>query len=364
MNSTGVIDGCVFSDNSMAEGGAVRALGSVVNVSNTIITRNYADLGASGIALQLQGSMPGTSYITNCTLTYGSVGANSGAGAIYVAYMGTVVLSNTVVMYNRSPGLGINRGSLEIVNSTAEVHNCTISNNVDVGVFFVLLGSLTMDKCTISNNTLTGVNLSNSSDSSISITNSWITNNGASGLNVTAVNDLDISNTTFEGNNGAQGGGMYLIDSSASLTECNFINNVANGTEGGGGICAINVGELVLINTTFIGNKATSGNGGGVYITPAGSLSCYNVEFINNSAISGGGLSIISFVYVSLSYCNFENNIALGWGGGIQTYSADYVGLSFTELSNNSAMMGGGAYFSYGQASLSNCKVHVLSCFF
>ena len=124
------------------------------------------------------------------------------------------------------------------------------------------------------------------------------------------------------------GGGLAVLQGSASITDSLIADNTANGYLGSGGGIAVYQGELTLAHSTVSGNHAEGGagsSGGGVYVAgaypngPAGSLT------ITGSVISGN---------VSHSDGAF--------GGGAEAYIAD-VTLSDSVISGNQANGGSNA---------------------
>jgi len=124
------------------------------------------------------------------------------------------------------------------------------------------------------------------------------------------------------------GGGIAVLQGSASVTDSLIADNTANGYLGSGGGIAVYQGELTLAHSTVSGNHAEGGagsSGGGIYVAgaypngPAGSLT------ITGSVISGN---------VSHSDGAF--------GGGAEAYIAD-VTLSDSVISGNRANGGSNA---------------------
>jgi len=124
------------------------------------------------------------------------------------------------------------------------------------------------------------------------------------------------------------GGGLAVLQGSASVTDSLIADNTANGYLGSGGGIAVYQGELTLAHSTVSGNHAEGGagsSGGGVYVAgaypngPAGSLT------VTGSVISGN---------VSHSDGAF--------GGGAEAYIAD-VTLSDSVVSGNQANGGSNA---------------------
>ena len=136
-------------------------------------------------------------------------------------------------------------------------------------------------------------------------------------------------NTALEGftiTNGLAefGGGMYNNNSSPTVTNCIFSDNIA-GYNGGG--MYNNYSSLAIINCTFSGNEAYGDGGGGMF----------NVG--SSSTVTG---------------CTFTGNWGGAWGGGIFGY---YSNLTMTNctFTGNTADKGGGIYNLHSSPMVTNC---------
>jgi predicted outer membrane repeat protein len=97
-----------------------------------------------------------------------------------------------------------------------------------------------------------------------------------------------ITNVTFFENTGDFGGALFSAQgSSPTVTNCAFIDNVAE--ERGGGWYCEQPGRVAITGCTFVGNSVTAGNGGGMYLFEA-SPTITNVTFALNAANNAGGI--------------------------------------------------------------------------
>ena len=159
----------------------------------------------------------------------------------------------------------------------------------------------------------------------------------------------------FAENSGIHAGGVYNIQSSPTITNCTFTNNLA--TYYGGGMFNIESASPMVTDCEFIGNSANYGAG---MHNASSSPTVTNCTFTNNSATNyGGGM----FNYLSspiVSDCGFTGNVAsaeLGRGGGMYNHdSSPIIGGCF--FLNNSGPDGGGGVYNLGTSSptLSNCS--------
>ena len=139
-------------------------------------------------------------------------------------------------------------------------------------------------------------------------------------------NDARTDNTS---NSGYSGGGAYFFES-ATLTNCTFMDNMAD-TDGGG---AFFTTTATLTNCNFTSN--TAGSGGGAYFRETATLT--NGVFANNTATeNGGGLYLRDGGTVLNT--TFYNDMATTRGGGI--YVAHSNGSDFNL--QNSLLLGNGA---------------------
>ncbi|MBW8041499.1 MAG: right-handed parallel beta-helix repeat-containing protein [Planctomycetes bacterium] len=167
-----------------------------------------------------------------------------------------------------------------------------------------------------------GPNFTNNADNSHHVVSSNISGGGAvlDGFTVTAGNALAFSPT-------GQGGGIFIVS-----------------------------GSPILVNCTFIRNKA--GRGGGASNSNYGSddpsfISC---KFIGNSAGVGGGMESQGGE-PTLTNCVFSGNVSTSSGGGLNNMGFSNVELTNCTLSGNSAVVGGGIYNAWATAG-----VEVLNC--
>jgi hypothetical protein len=168
---------------------------------------------------------------------------------------------------------------------------------------------------------------------SVAITGLTITggngaNGGGGGVHLATAAILTLGGVEVSGNTSAAdvGGGVRQDDVGSALIIFNStIANNSTVTNNGGGVEVLN-GSATITNTTISGNTAggVAVNGGGVRIT-AGSLLLRNSTITGNSATNdGGGISIVSGVPVTLSSTIVAGNnaaTAVDVGGAVQAVS-------------------------------------------
>jgi hypothetical protein len=156
------------------------------------------------------------------------------------------------------------------------------------------------------------------------------------------------------------GGGMYISNSSPTVSNCIFAGNSAHliaGVGDGGGMYNSGSNPTVT-NCTFSGNVAT-GDGGGMY-NVGSSPTVINCTFTGNTADGGGGMYNRSS-FPAVTNCTFTGNSSAAWywGGGMvnDDSSPTVSGCSF--LSNAAGTVGGGMVNSGDSAPIvANCIFH------
>jgi parallel beta-helix repeat protein len=174
-----------------------------------------------------------------------------------------------------------------------------------------------------------------------------------------------LTNCTFTGCSGESldinvysgGGGIYDNASSPTLTNCVFSNNSA-GDAVGGGMFNDNSSSPTLTDCTFSGNMATnSGGAGGGMFNNSSTPILNGCNFNGNNAAEGGGI-FNEFSSPTLTNCKFSGNTAGDFGGGISDgmwASPTLIGCIFT---GNSAMYYGGGIINENATlppTLTNC---------
>ncbi|MCH8824351.1 MAG: right-handed parallel beta-helix repeat-containing protein [Planctomycetes bacterium] len=146
---------------------------------------------------------------------------------------------------------------------------------------------------------------------------------------------------------GPNGGGLFLLNSSPTVTNCVVSGNTAFDEFGHGGGMFIDLGSPVISDCTFTGNMAEF-RGGGIYLRD-GSMTVTNCTFQGNSTPvigqHGGGAIFSRDSLVNLVDCDLHENEGYH-GGAIAFVQFSGEGASLTligcSVTNNSAVAGGG----------------------
>ena len=170
------------------------------------------------------------------------------------------------------------------------------------------------------------------------------------------------SGTELEGN----GGGMYCLEATVSLTDCTFTGNLAANSAGA---LWIDGSDMMLVNTEFLDNVAIrpggGSDGGGMLLSGRGSNASAileNCTFENNSADFGGGISADPYAWghsllLDLSNCTFRSNHAGVKGGGVRTINAE-TAINECSFCGNTAPVGPhieGSYTGEGNTFAETC---------
>jgi uncharacterized repeat protein (TIGR02543 family) len=149
-----------------------------------------------------------------------------------------------------------------------------------------------------------------------------------------------LTNVTFSGNIATgEGGGMYNITGSPTLANVTFSNNTAHY---GGGMSIHGTSNPTLTNVTFSGNTSTS-DGGGMFYVGLSSMTLTNVIFSGNTAALDGGGMYNNANGTTLTNVTFSGNSAIRNGGGMNIKNS-ILTLTNVTFSGNTAAAGGGVY--------------------
>lgn len=158
---------------------------------------------------------------------------------------------------------------------------------------------------------------------------------------------VTITDSNLNNNNVTRGGGIFNVGT-LTVTGSNIKNNIV--TEYGGGI-SNNEGNLTVINCNI--NNNTADHGGGLS-NNEGNLTVFNSIISGNTAINDGGGGIFNSANLKLNNSSINNNIA-SYGGGI--YNIANVTLTNSFVNNNKAEFGGGIFNNQETLKLSSSTI-------
>lgn len=323
-NGTAVLDGFTITGGFAFElslfifrgGGLLNENGSPT-IANCTFSRNYAVFGA-GINNYL-GSYP---IIEACTFLENR--AVSG-GAIHNQAICEPEVINCDFESNKVIHWG---GAIRNVNVESSITDCTfVGNSADVELTFFSLpsggGAITNEEsvCNIadcvfdSNESYISGGAIYSQDSALCLTNCDFINNSAEG---------DPIEKSGLPHNRRGGGGVHHIAGMLTVEKCRFESNIS-ALSGGGILVHSNPATAHLTDCEFISNSASSTmnfrkDGGAVFASgfgyPSPGLEVENCLFVGNNADHiGGGLGVRCIFEPTVTNCTFVGNHASRGGG-------------------------------------------------
>lgn len=328
------------SSSNTVVGGGIDNYGKMTVTNSTISNNSISTSGTNnGFGGGIINETAGTLSITNSTISHNSASTKTGSFGGGIHNQGKLTVNHSSILNNSvsSPsdnnyGGGIHNistGTISLTNSTISNNLASSSNDNGEGGGIDNHGKMTVTNSTISNNSVSGPGSSgfgggifNDTASTISLIGSTISNNlnsskgadsiggGIDNQGELTVTNSTISNNTSVGNLGYGGaiynytaGTIWLTDSTISnnlASSSTISNNLASSSGGegaGGGID--NGGNLTVINSTIVGNKAVGKIlniiGGGIFseVFHKGTFAVIRFSTIyGNAAGTGGGIWI------------------------------------------------------------------------
>ena len=265
--------------------------------------------------------------LTADQFTYSDLKGQIGSG-------GNINLTKGTYTYNDSDGDTIEITTSGVINGNGAVIDMAQSGH---RAFYVTAFGVTIKNLTIKNANYNGNGGAIYFSTSGTVTNCNFTNNQATGTNslgggaVFFEDNGDVINCNFTNNTATWNGGAINFQSTGNVTNCNFTNNQANYT--GGAVYFSSNGEMT--NCNFTDNKGTYGGA----IRSKGKFTVINCNFTNNQANDGGAVDLSTG---NVTNCNFIDNQATGtdsFGGAI--FFTDTGTVTNCNFANNRANNGG-----------------------
>ncbi|MHC5856139.1 Calx-beta domain-containing protein [Nostoc sp.] len=258
-------------------------------------------------------------------------------------------LRQAIINANNDPGIETILFDTTGIFGDATPDTITLTSgelNITEGVIIQGTGA---NKLTISGNNTSRVF---NATASLSIDGLKITGgNGANGGGIYSTSSVIVSNSTFSGNTASTSGGGIYSSSSVTVSDSSIFGNTASSN--GGGIYS---SSATVSDSSIFGNIANLG--GGMYSTNA---TVSNSTLSSNTANSNGGgiFSNGSNGSVTISNSTISSNTAKTNGGGIYSTNNTTVGNSTifgntADSDNNGQGDGGGIYRGGGTVSISN----------
>ena len=262
----------------------------------------------------------------------------------------TVVLTNLSFTNGNDALVGAisNEGKLTISNSNFYSNKATGNS----GTIITNKNKLNINNSKFYQNSAGKGVVNNQNDTLLVIDNSEFYNNNMTsfsnsyGIVYTTSANATISNTVFRNNAVKYGGAIYATKSSdATIGIVNIINSTFEGNSantGQGGALFVSGGECIIKESMFINNKAnpgkfSGGQGGAIYTSLNGNVSVTDSVFKNNQAKLGAALYLNGGSNSTISYSVLLNNTAEGdyaisnveSASGVATVNYNWWGTNF-----------------------------------
>ena len=279
-----IADGNYVNDKTLSISKSLTLEGS----ANTVIDGNASKI--------MEVTADATVVLTNLSFTNGNAAL---VGAI--SNEGKLTISNSNFYSNKATG---NSGTIITNKNKLNINNSKFyQNSAGKGVVNNQNNALlVIDNSEFYNNNMT------------SFSNSY-------GIVYTTSANATISNTVFRNNAVKYGGAIYATKSSdATIGIVNIINSTFEGNSantGQGGALFVSGGECIIKESMFINNKAnpgkfSGGQGGAIYTSLNGNVSVTDSVFKNNQAKLGAALYLNGGSNSTISYSVLLNNVAEG----------------------------------------------------
>ena len=279
-----IADGNYVNDKTLSISKSLTLEGS----ANTVIDGNASKI--------MEVTADATVVLTNLSFTNGNAAL---VGAI--SNEGKLTISNSNFYSNKATG---NSGTIITNKNKLNINNSKFyQNSAGKGVVNNQNNALlVIDNSEFYNNNMT------------SFSNSY-------GIVYTTSANATISNTVFRNNAVKYGGAIYATKSSdATIGIVNIINSTFEGNSantGQGGALFVSGGECIIKESMFINNKAnpgkfSGGQGGAIYTSLNGNVSVADSVFKNNQAKLGAALYLNGGSNSTISYSVLLNNVAEG----------------------------------------------------
>ena len=279
-----IADGNYVNDKTLSISKSLTLEGS----ANTVIDGNASKI--------MEVTADATVVLTNLSFTNGNAAL---VGAI--SNEGKLTISNSNFYSNKATG---NSGTIITNKNKLNINNSKFyQNSAGKGVVNNQNNALlVIDNSEFYNNNMT------------SFSNSY-------GIVYTTSANATISNTVFRNNAVKYGGAIYATKSSdATIGIVNIINSTFEGNSantGQGGALFVSGGECIIKESMFINNKAnpgkfSGGQGGAIYTSLNGNVSVTDSVFKNNQAKLGAALYLNGGSNSTISYSVLLDNVAEG----------------------------------------------------
>jgi parallel beta-helix repeat protein len=144
------------------------------------------------------------------------------------------------------------------------------------------------------------------------------------------------------------GSGLFMENSSPTITDCIITDNTASNGMGAGGVL-VRAGAPIFVNCN-ISNNTGAGDGGGIFLDTETETTMTNCTISGNVCLGGnskGAGIYIGQVWVhtvNISGCTISDNTSGGQGGGFYIFAGNCTVSDSVITNNYSGGLGGGVY--------------------
>lgn len=347
------LKGCTVANNrSVSTGGGIAAKLSTVTLDDTTVENNQAVNGGGLFHLGI--AVPGSLTLQNGSIIRNNTASSMGGGLFLWGNVG-LKSDNSEISGNKAlygAGIAASQYTANFASPKLELVDTKVNNNGDAntvmgGGIYAAQGVVLNAKNTkfLDNTAKSGGGILLWSNSSADLNNSEVSGNKATG----------------------DGGGVYIWDSTCSLTASNGTVFRENSGYRGGGIFSSG-GTVTVEDSTFEKNTATD-DGGAIAATQNSSLTVRNSKVLENKAADTAGGILAEKSTLEVTDSIIDGNRA-SVGGGLYIADIDAPGetkedkpehtITRTEITNNTADgqgIGGGIYLGAQKLTITDSKL-------
>ena len=372
-------DHCSFVGNNATNGhGGAITMSQCKNIviNNSYFNKNYAkgDGGALYTYKQEKMSILNTNFTENSVLYSTGLGGaihfqNDNHIRNYIDIINCSFISNSAArggaIRTTQPSYYFNLYNLTFKNNKAKYEGGAFSHN-QLSYYFNFENITFVNSST---EQITGAwggtiyfNAESSNWKNISIYDSESLTGGAICIKSSVQNtfhDIVIKNATAYSYGGAIQLGLYTSDSNNILANVTIIDSeVTDAWPNYGGGAIFIMGSSATLTNISITNTSSNSCGGAIQVYNSHST-LNNINITNSSARNGGAIYVGSD-YQTIKNCNIKNSNATNYGGAIYVGENIYVYLTNLTINSTNAYNGGGVYYAGYIGSLlwiNNCTL-------
>jgi CSLREA domain-containing protein len=328
--STLTIRGSTFRGNSTHAymGGALDNYQGTVHIYDSTFTTNTAKTKGGAVFSE------GLLTVTGSTLT-GNTATVSGGG---IHNTNTLTVTASDISHNTAA----EGGGVYTTNTLTITESTLNENSANFGGGMYNTGTLTVEQGTLSGNSATSSGGAIYNLGTVMLTESTLSSNTSAtsgGGAIHNTNSLTIVSSTLSGNEARYGGGIWSTAGSVLISDSTIRDNAATSADGGG--INLDSSTATIQSSSIIGNTAQTDGGG---IRNGGTLTLSSSTISGNTGTYGGGIENVgSSATASITDSTVSGNTARQYGGGIDNYGATLT-VTQSTLSSNTADYGAGIW--------------------